>query len=281
MKLLSNLFKKDNKEKEQKSEVKPPTLKKKDNDMIATRKGEIGEYKIDIQLAQLPKEYMHISDIMIKNDKAKSGFSQIDHILITPYGIFVIETKNYQGTIYGGKDRKTWSVNGKFKMMNPFIQNFGHIQAIKNHIEEKYHNLFISIVSFTKRSTFKIDELDFRKISSDELIVYDVELSEYIQRKVSVLKMQNKEPILEDNDKERIYKALVKANIKDQSIREQHVQSLKVEGDRVEGEALNQKQHAKCCVCNKTVSDKVKSFCLSSKKFNGKIYCFEHQKTLG
>ncbi|WP_158068780.1 nuclease-related domain-containing protein [Domibacillus epiphyticus] len=38
---------------------------------------------------------------------------------VTPYGLFVIETKNYQGTIYGGKDRKSGLINGKFKMMNP------------------------------------------------------------------------------------------------------------------------------------------------------------------
>ncbi|HWJ77611.1 MAG TPA: nuclease-related domain-containing protein [Niallia sp.] len=236
----------------------------------------MGEYKIDIQLSQLPKEYIHLSDIMLKNDKATSGFSQIDHIVITSYGIFVIETKNYQGTIYGGKDRKTWSVNGKFKMMNPFIQNYGHIQAIKNHIEEKYHHSFISMVSFTKRCTFKIDELDFRKMSSDELIVYDVELSEYIHRKVSVNKVHNKEPILKEDEIKRIYSLLVEANIENHSIREKHVQSLKLEG-----EVHSQNQQAKCCVCNKTVSDKVKSFCLSSKKFNGKIYCFEHQKSLG
>ncbi|TLS38587.1 NERD domain-containing protein [Pseudalkalibacillus caeni] len=44
--------------------------------------------------------------IIVSNPKAKSGYSQIDHVVINPYGIFVIETKNYQDTIYGQKDRK-------------------------------------------------------------------------------------------------------------------------------------------------------------------------------
>ncbi|MBM7602809.1 hypothetical protein JOC75_000779 [Metabacillus crassostreae] len=241
MKLLSNLFNKNKQEKEQNSKVNPSTSKKKHNEKVATRKGEIGEYKIDIQLAQLPKGYKYLSDIMIKNGKAKSAFSQIDHIVITPYGIFVIETKNYQGTIYGGKERTTWSVNGKFKMMNPFIQNYGHIQGIKNYIETKYHDQFISVVSFTKRCTFKIDEMNYRKIGSNELIVYDVELSEYINRKVSVLKINNKESILKENDIDRIYRSLVDANIKDQSIRKQHVQSLKMETGSFEEEVNNQK----------------------------------------
>lgn len=92
-------------------------MKTKNSEQVATIKGEIGEYKIDIQLSQFPKEYKYLSDIMIKNPKSISGYSQIDHLIIMPYGIFVIETKNYQGVIYGGKNRKTWLVNGKFKML--------------------------------------------------------------------------------------------------------------------------------------------------------------------
>ncbi|WP_257985616.1 nuclease-related domain-containing protein [Bacillus sp. V5-8f] len=76
------------------------------NERVLVRKGELGEYKIDIQLDQLPKEFSHLSDKMVHNPKCISGYSQIDHIVITPYGIFVIETKNYQDTIYGAKNRK-------------------------------------------------------------------------------------------------------------------------------------------------------------------------------
>jgi hypothetical protein len=53
----------------------------KDYERIAARKGEIGEYKIDIQLSQFPKEYRYISDILIKNKKSISGYSQVDHLI--------------------------------------------------------------------------------------------------------------------------------------------------------------------------------------------------------
>lgn len=277
MKQILNLFKKKKVDVISTSSQPSTPLMKKNNEKIANRKGELGEYKINIQLDQLPKEYKYISDVLVENPKAKSGYSQIDHIAITPYGIFVIETKNYQGTIYGGKTRKTWSVNGKFKMMNPFIQNYGHIQAIKDILDKKYHDLFISMVSFTKRCTFKIDELDFRKIASNELLVYDVELSDYIHRKVSVLKIQHKEPLLNEEDISIIYNAIVKANIEDQVIREKHVQSLKEEAVSKKNSAIEDNKQDKCMVCNKPVSDKVREFCLSNKKYNGKIYCFEHQ----
>lgn len=237
---------------------------------VAVRKGEIGEYKIDIQLDQLPKDCRYLSDLLIKNPKAKSGYSQIDHVVLTSYGIFVIETKNYQGTIYGGKDRKTWTVNGNFKMMNPFVQNYGHIKALAFLIDRKYQDLFISLVSFTKRSTFKVD-LDYRKIASNELIVYDIELSEFIHRKISVLKIQHKEPLLSESDISTIYDTFSKADIKDPAVRKEHEQALKKS-------VPDTNSNSTCFICNKPVSDKVKVYCLSSKRFNGKIFCYEHQK---
>ncbi|RCW74967.1 nuclease-related domain-containing protein [Saliterribacillus persicus] len=276
MGLFSNLFK--GKEKVvKKVEKKASKPKKKHNQHIATRKGEIGEHKIDVQLSQFPKEYKYLNDLMIENKKAKSKYSQIDHLLITPYGIFVIETKNYQGTIYGGKDRKTWSVNGKFKMMNPFIQNYGHIEALKNITEKKFHSTFISVVSFTKRSTFKIDEVDLRKISSDQLLVYDIELSDFINRKINVLKLQHEEPVLTSVEMESLFQKYKSENIEDKLIRESHVNSLKAQ-KKEPPVTKNEKSDATCSICKKVVSEKVKTYCLSNKKFAGKVYCYDHQR---
>lgn len=232
-------------------------------------------HKIDIQLSQLSKDYMYLSDLLIKNPKSSTGYSQIDHIIITPYGLFVIETKNYQGTIYGGKNKKTWLINGKFKMMNPLMQNYGHIQALKNFIEDKYQQYFISLVSFTKRCTFKIEE-ELRKINSNELVIYDVELTQFINRKVAVLKLQYKKPIFLKNEIETIYNSLLNANITDAAIRKQHIDIIKEKKNITD----KKEKETKCIVCQKPVSAKVKAFCLSNKKFQGKIYCFEHQKSL-
>lgn len=260
----------------------PNSIKKAHNDAttiekerIADRKGEIGEYKIDIQLSQMPKEYMYLNDLLVKNPKSSTGYSQIDHIIITPYGLFVIETKNYQGTIYGGKERKTWLINGRFKMMNPLMQNYGHIQALKNFIDLRYHKYFISMVSFTKRCTFKIDE-ELRKINSSELVVYDIELTEFINRKIAVLKLLNSNAVLMKDDIEKIYNSFLNSNIEDESIRREHVdriKSMQNNYDKMDNEN-------KCVVCQTPVSDKVTSFCLSNKRFQGIVYCFEHQKNI-
>lgn len=244
--LLLSFFKKKKDEYKQNSNITLTQIKEKNAEKVAVRKGELGEYKIDIQLDQLSKDYMHLSDLLVKNPKAKTGYSQLDHIVITPYGIFVIETKNYQGTIYGGKDRKAWSVNGTFKMMNPFIQNYGHIQALKNILNQNYHHLFISMISFTKRCTFKMDDLELRKISSNDLIIYDVELYDYIQRKASVLKLQHKEPLLNENEVLSIYDAITSVNITNPSIREKHVRILKKSKCNSKEKVKKENQPEKC-----------------------------------
>ncbi|MFD2214996.1 nuclease-related domain-containing protein [Metabacillus endolithicus] len=275
--MFFNIFKKkDEKEiiKEESKNSKDIIAEKKTKEYVAARKGEIGEYKIDIQLAQLPKEYKYLSDIMVTNPKSISGFSQIDHVVITPYGIFVIETKNYQGTIYGGRERKEWSVNGKFKMMNPFFQNYGHIKVLKDLVDKKLHNHFFSLVSFTKRCTFKVDQ-ELRKISSDDLILYDIELSEFIHRKVSVVKLQDKTPVLSSGEIDQIYSIISKANITDSKLREQHSRSIN--DKKEEKKSIESKK--KCTTCGQPVSEKVAAYCLSNKKFDGKIYCYDHQKT--
>lgn len=206
---------------EKQTETKPVQAKKQNpikkksptnrsDEELAAVKGEICEQQIDVQLAQLPKEYRYVNDVMIKNSKSKSGYSQIDHVVLTAYGIFVIETKNYQGTIYGGKDRKTWLVNGKFKFMNPFNQNNGQIKALSQVAGVKHKNLVISMVSFTKRCTFKVG-LELRKIISNNLIIYDVELSEFIHRKVNVQKITHKKPLLTEEQIDRIYQKLLDA----------------------------------------------------------------------
>ncbi|MFG6116029.1 restriction endonuclease [Halobacillus sp. MO56] len=250
-----------------KIDPKETTVKKKKKNISAERIGELGEYKINIQLDQFPTNYKHLHDVMLENTKSRSGYSQIDHLLLTPYAIFVIETKNYAGKVYGRKDDKQWSVNKKFKMMNPFHQNYGHIKAIQSVLKVGESSPFISMISFTRRAVFHISP-ELRQIQSRTLCVYDTELTEFIDRKIQVIKLKNPKAVYTYEEINSMYDTLVKANITETSKRDHHKQALKASVTK----------EAKCVVCNKPVSQKVKQFCLSNKKFNGEIYCFEHQK---
>ncbi|MDZ5474157.1 nuclease-related domain-containing protein [Bacillus sp. 31A1R] len=239
-----------------------------------TRIGDLGEYKINIQLDQLLKNSKHLSDLLLPNKRSKSGYSQIDHVVLTPHAIFVIETKNYAGTIYGERNRVKWSVNGRFPMVNPFNQNYGHIQAIKSVLGIVDDIYFVSMVSFTRRCTFKVNE-ELRKMSSNDLIVYDTELSDFIVRKLNVLRLQQSDPLFLDDDILQMYKIIDKSNIRDPLIRKQHVERI------IEKQDTENSVHeiVTCDICGIEVSEKVKVFCHTNKKrFKGKVYCFEHQR---
>jgi hypothetical protein len=88
-----------------------------------------------------------------------NGSTQIDHILINEYGIFVIETKHYSGWIFGNEVDYKWCqkfLNGrKFKFLNPIKQNQTHINHLKRYLDFISSKEFISIIVFTGNGTVK------------------------------------------------------------------------------------------------------------------------------
>lgn len=224
LKALFSLFKKsDAKLPQAVQKIQSPKQKPK---VASTRIGELGEHKINIQLDQLPKECKSLSDLMLPNPKSRTGYAQIDHVVISPYCLFVIETKNYNGEIKGGRTDQRWSVSNRYKMYNPLKQNYGHIKAIESLIKGVAAVKFVSMISFTMRCRFSIDP-ELRKIHSDELVVYDVELSEFISRKLINLKTRTPEPPISAAQAQTIYDRLAQANITDAEIRKLHVQRIK------------------------------------------------------
>lgn len=203
---------------------KAPTTKAKPK-VAATRIGELGEHKINIQLDQLPKECKSLSDLLLHNPKSRTGYAQIDHVVISPYCLFVIETKNYNGEIKGGRTDQQWSVSNRYKMYNPLKQNYGHIKAVESLLKGIPKVRSVSIISFTMRCRFSIDP-ELRQIKSDGLVVYDVELSEFISRKLLRLKSESPEQLFSQVQVQSIYDQLTQANITDSEIRKLHIEKI-------------------------------------------------------
>ncbi len=102
-------------------------------------------------LSALPDdEYTVLNDIMIRS---YTGASQIDHVVISSHGIFVIEVQDYRGEIVG-KDTDqywTWSTGKeKHRFFNPIRQNHTHIKALEAALESVGKAPFISVVVFPK-----------------------------------------------------------------------------------------------------------------------------------
>lgn len=95
-------------------------------------KGILGEQKVIDEISKLPvADYHLINDVTLP--LAIRGTTQIDHILVSKFGVFVIETKNYSGVIHGNSKDKTWTqvVNGhRYKMLNPLYQNVTHVKKV-------------------------------------------------------------------------------------------------------------------------------------------------------
>lgn len=86
------------------------------------------------------------------------GTTQIDHIFASRYGIFVVETKNMKGWIFGGENQARWTqkiYKKSFKFQNPPRQNYKHVKALEAALDVPTGEAIHSVVVFTGESTFK------------------------------------------------------------------------------------------------------------------------------
>ncbi len=120
-------------------------------------KGKVGERKVIRKLSRLidgPDGCIAFHDVTLRTP---DGSTQIDHILLSPCGIFVIETKNMGGWIFGGEWQKRW-VQVKFRrksfFQNPIHQNYKHVKAIQSLLSVNQKHIF-NVVVFVGDAKFK------------------------------------------------------------------------------------------------------------------------------
>lgn len=116
----------------------------------------MGEARVADQLrSRLSKEYHVINDIYLP---LRDGSTvQIDHVVVSRYGIFVVETKAYSGWIFGGGGSKEWTqilYGTKKRFQNPLRQNYKHKCALADCLGLS-RNMFKDVVVFTGDCTFK------------------------------------------------------------------------------------------------------------------------------
>jgi restriction system protein len=88
----------------------------------------------------------------------QDGTTQIDHILISTKGIFVIETKHYSGWIFGSEKSNQWTqviYRIKNRFQNPIHQNYRHVKAIQQLLDFLPKEHIHSIVVFSGSAVFK------------------------------------------------------------------------------------------------------------------------------
>ena len=121
-------------------------------------KGWLGEIMVSrIGLKQLdPGLYRTFGDIYLPLPDGK-GTTQIDHIVVSKFGIFVIETKNYKGWIFGSEKQRQWTqqiYKVKHRFQNPLHQNLLHVKVLKQFLglpDDRFH----PVVMFIGDTQFK------------------------------------------------------------------------------------------------------------------------------
>jgi restriction system protein len=97
-----------------------------------------------------PDEYVILNDLTLPTN---SGTTQIDHVIVSRFGIFVIETKNMKGWIFGGERQARWTqtLRGhKSQFQNPLRQNFKHVKTVQELLSLRavdIHNIVVFVGS--------------------------------------------------------------------------------------------------------------------------------------
>ena len=189
-------------------------------------KGKEGELHVHNILAQLPEDYTILDDVMLK---IGSGTTQIDHVVVSRYGVFAIETKNYRGDIYGNDDRMQWTqlivtdVNymkkwyktytyvTKNRFYNPVKQSVSHANVIKRTLSAWPNLKVVPIVVFAGSAVLQ-------NVTTQHHVVYDDQLMATI-RSYSC-------PCLSDADVAQVVSRLTQQNVRDQVDDRTHISNV-------------------------------------------------------
>lgn len=172
-------------------------------------KGIIGEKKLSSLLMFLDKNVYHTyNNLYIETSR---GTSQIDHVVVSQFGIFVIETKSYKGNIYGSFKSDKWTQNiwgNKYSMPNPIRQNKAHIYALKSILPNYAQLGSVSIIAFSSSASLYVTTDDDTKII-------------YIHNILSTIKSYNN-IVFSSEQVEEICNAIYWANNTDKDVRHNH-----------------------------------------------------------
>ena len=120
-------------------------------------KGWLGEYKVRRWLTrELDAERYHCAH-NVTLQLGDGSTTQIDHVVVSPYGVFVLETKHLQGWIFGTEKQPTWTqtiYRHRSSFQNPLRQNWRHIKALEEMLQIPLAQLHCVVV-FTADCRFK------------------------------------------------------------------------------------------------------------------------------
>lgn len=185
---------------------------------ILNDQGARGEYRISQLLDESSLEKRLIFNAYIpkgKNDQT----TEIDIIMITCKGIYVIENKNYSGWIFGNEKDQKWceTLKGKkYFFYNPIKQNRTHIKCLEQLLqigEEKY----TSLITFNRDANLK----KVTVMSDNVYVVAYRDIKRYLKKE------NEKQDQFTRTQMEEIYNKLQPYTQVTDEIKENHIKTIK------------------------------------------------------
>lgn len=184
-------------------------------------KGSYGEFLTFQCLENLDGFYRLLTNVYIPREDGTT--TEIDLILLSPTGIYVIESKNYSGWIFGDEDSRNWTQslrNGeKNKFFNPICQNKAHINALKKMIGIDEEYIYKSYIVFSERCEIKKGELSLSHLK----VLKREELLKTIKDDI-----KNAPFVLDADRLMAIYSMLKEHCNVDERIKREHIDNIKI-----------------------------------------------------
>ena len=185
-------------------------------------KGNYGEFLTFTKLENLGKGNMLMTNLYIPREDGTT--TEIDLLMISPTGIYVFESKNYSGWIFGDERNKNWTQTlenrQKNRFYNPIWQNKAHINALKN-VLNLDDDAFKSYIIFSERCTLKkinVTSPNVKVIKRDQLI-------KNVKKDIKALP-----EIFTSDEVNKIYSSLQKYTNVDEDIKQAHIEAIKSKG---------------------------------------------------
>jgi len=178
-------------------------------------KGSYGEYLTFSYLKKIDGYKKLMTNLYIPKEDGTT--TEIDLLMLSEKGIYIIESKNYSGWIFGDEKSKFWTqtlpYNQKSRFFNPIWQNKGHIKAFKNLAGIENDDFYKSYIVFSERCTLKkvsFCSQNIKVVNRDKLlkaIKADMDSSSYVlsREDVDQLHLQLKDYALADEAKKKAH----------------------------------------------------------------------------
>jgi hypothetical protein len=184
-------------------------------------KGNYGEFLTFSYLEKLGGYHKLMTNLYLPKEDGTT--TEIDLIMISETGIYVFESKNYSGWIFGDEKNKNWTQTFQNKQknhfFNPILQNKGHIKALKSIVKIDKEDFYKSYIIFSERCTLKkvnVTSPNVKVIKRNALIKT---IKQNIQ---SSSRLMTKEAV------NQLYLKLKKYTCADKAIKKAHVENIKL-----------------------------------------------------